>query len=66
MDFTDFLLGEGSVKKIKNGKALIKFLGKHGEYEYNIDDLEEVKKPTPKKKELSLVSVIFHLLANGT
>jgi hypothetical protein len=49
-DFTDFFLGEGCVKKIKDGKATIKLDGKPGEYVYNVDDLEEVKAPMSKKR----------------
>ncbi len=48
-DFTDFLLQKGSVKKIKKGKAIIKFPGKQGEFEYSLEYLEEVKTISSKK-----------------
>ena len=49
-DFADFILHTGYVKKIENGKAVIKFPGKSGEHAYNIDDLEEVTEIQPVKK----------------
>ena len=49
-EFADFILHEGIVKKIKDGKAVIKFPGKSGEYIYNLDNLEEVKTSALQKK----------------
>jgi hypothetical protein len=48
-DITDFILCEGFVQGIKNGKAIIKFPGKHKAYTYDLDDLEEVKATVAKK-----------------
>jgi hypothetical protein len=49
IDFTDFVLREGNVKKIKNGKAVIKFPGEAKEFTYDLEDLEEVTAPVVKK-----------------
>lgn len=48
-EFADFILHVGTVKKIRNGKAVIKFPGRSGEYIYDLDNLEEVKKSAPQK-----------------
>jgi hypothetical protein len=48
-DFTDFLLQKGNVKKITKGKAIVKFPGKPGKFEYNLEDLEEVQPSSSEK-----------------
>lgn len=50
IDFTDFFLDTGIVKKIKKNTAVIIFPGKSGEYIYALENLEEVKEKAPHKK----------------